>query len=176
MSDFFRKLRLNPDRSPARGFTLLEILVVLALVGVMAAFSLPQFSMIRDRVTFTLNRDSFEREIAGLSYLAFKEGRTLMLAGQYPRASNDQKTPAERLQEADEGILSREPGQLRPLQPAGIADAMPTLPEDWRMTVDRPIIYTAAGFCGGGTVKLVIGQTSYAYDLKAPTCQALLEQ
>jgi len=176
MLDFCQKPRRSPNRVTPRGFTLLEMLVVLALVGLMTAFSLPQFGVMRDRLTFTLNRDSFEQEIAGLSYLAFKEGRSLVLAGQYPRNPNDGETPMERLQKSDEGRLSREPGQLRPSWPADIADASLTLPEDWSAVVEKPIIYNPSGFCEGGSVRLMIGQSSYTYTLKAPTCQAQLEQ
>ncbi len=176
MLDSCQKPRRSPNRLTPRGFTLLEMLVVLALVGLMTAFSLPQFGVVRDRLTYTLNRDSFEREIAGLSYLALKEGRSLLLAGQYPRGPNDDDTPLERLQKSDEGRLSREPGQLRPSWPADISDVSLTLPEDWRAVVDKPIIYNPSGFCEGGSVTLLIGQSSYTYDLKAPTCQAQLEQ
>ncbi len=176
MSDFCQSHKRNLNKLARRGFTLLEILVVLALVGLMTAFSLPQFSVIRDRLTFTLNRDTFERDIAGLSYLAFKEGHPLVLVGEYPRNPSDEKTPLERLQAADEGRLSRAPGQLRPSWPVDLADASLTLPEEWRAVVTKPIIYNASGFCEGGSVTLMIGQSQYTYDLKAPTCQAHLEQ
>ena len=172
MSEFFQKHNKPSPNRHTGGFTLLEILVVLALVGLMTAFSLPQFSVIRDRLAFTLNRDSFENELRGLSYTAFKEGNTLILAGQYPRRPGD--APAEDAVFTDKEPLFLEPGQLRPMRPTNAADATLTLPEDWRVTVDSPIIYQASGFCGGGTVNLLIGQLRYIYALKAPTCQVEL--
>ena len=154
------------------GFALLEIVVVLALMGLMTALTMPQFSVIRDRLTFALNRDSFESELSGLSYAAFKEGHALVLAGNYPRSS-DQKLSRD-LAPSDKDILFLQPGQLRPMWPTNASDATLNLPEDWQVTIDTPIIYQASGFCGGGTVNLLIGQLRYAYALKAPTCQAEL--
>jgi prepilin-type N-terminal cleavage/methylation domain-containing protein len=178
MLDFCRKHKHNHNlkKTAAHGFTLLEILVVLALVGLLTAFSLPQFGIIRDRLTYTLNRDSFESEISNLSYRAFKEGRALVLVGEYPRNPKDEETALERLQKFDEGQLSREPGQMRQLWPLNVSDATLSLPEEWRAVVAKPIIYNAAGFCDGGAVTLLIGQSSYTYNLKAPTCQAQPEQ
>jgi len=171
MSDFCRKHSLNPHSSAA-GFTLLEVLVVLALVGLLTAVSLPQFGVVRDRLTFTLNRDSFERELGGLSYQAFKEGRALILAGKYPRSPNER--PAESSPFSDNVSSFLDNAQLRTLQPILALDAALNLPEDWRVTVEDPIIYQASGFCGGGKVSLLIGRAQYVYDLKAPTCQAVL--
>ncbi len=171
MSEFFQKHKPSPNRHTG-GFTLLEILVVLTLVGLLTAFSLPQFSVIRDRIEFTLNRDAFENELRGLSYAAFKEGTTLILAGQYPRGPGD--APTEDTVFTDKEPVFLEPGQLRPMRPTNASDVTLTLPEEWRVTVDSPIIYQASGFCGGGTVNLLIGQLRYAYALKAPTCQVEL--
>ena len=164
------------EKPAAGGFTLLEVLVVLALVGLLTAFSLPQFSIIRDRLTFTLNRESFERELGGLSYLAFKEGRPLILDGKYPRDADEIKTSTDVFQTADAATAFLAPGQLRAVRPVTSKQATLTLPEQWQVTVETPIVYQASGFCGGGTVKLVIGQLRYDYDLKAPTCQAALSQ
>lgn len=157
----------------ARGFTLLEVLVVLALIGLLTAFSLPQFSIIRDRLTFNLNRESFERDLSGLRYLAFKEGRAVVLAGKYPRGPEDDK----RSEEPDpfEEIDFSEPGQLRPVRPVMFLEASLNLPEAWSLSVQEPIVYQPSGFCGGGTVNLLVGDIRYVYDLKAPTCLAELK-
>jgi prepilin-type N-terminal cleavage/methylation domain-containing protein len=179
MSDFCPKRKPRPP-SPDRpaltsGFTLLEVLVVLALVGLLTAFSLPQFSVIRDRLEFTLNRESFERDLAGLSYRAFKEGRPFVLAGQYPRRADETAASDASQQEATDNPAFLEPGQLRPSHPVLLADAPLTLPAEWQVTVDRPIYYQVSGFCSGGAVKLTVGRRTYAYDVKAPLCQAELK-
>ena len=149
--------RSKPSRNPAprdaRGFTLLEILVVLALVGLMTAFSLPQISVMQDRIAFTLSRESFETELSGISYAAFKQGRPMILAGAYPRSKDQALTVIEEweINQAKEAPFL-EDGQLRGLLPANAVEAAPQLPEKWRMTVEKPIVYQPSGYCGGGAV------------------------
>lgn len=159
-----------------RGFTLLEILVVLAMVGLMSALALPQFSVISDRLEFSLNRESFERELSGLGYRALTEGRPMVLSGKYPRNPKDTPVPS-----ADEDKfpavslpMDLEPGQYRVLEPVMANDAPLTLPKDWRLTVETPVIYQVSGFCGGGSVSLGIGTQRYTYALKAPDCRVEL--
>jgi len=177
MSEFSqKKRRTSHAKRGSSGFTLLEILVVLTIVGLMTAFSLPQISVMQDRLKFTLNRDSFEREISGLSYAAFKEGRPLILLGEFPRPPgyDRERSVSEAPAFAPEPLFLH-PGELRPERPVTAADATLVLPENWRLSVDKPIIYQASGFCEGGTVKLAIGDQTYAYALKAPTCKAELQ-
>ena len=170
------KARHSHNAARQRGFTLLEVLVVLALVGLLTAFTLPQFSIIRDRLTFNMNRESFERELSGLRYAAFREGRAVVLNGEYPRPAKTEE-PAS----SSSGSIFKnepdfsEPGQLRPMRPTIYLDAQLTLPDTWSLSVKEPIIYQPSGFCGGGTVDLLIGQVRYVYDLKAPACQAQLK-
>ena len=176
MSAFCRRLsRRSPKaRAARRGFTLLEVLVVLALVGMLTALSLPQFSVVRDRLEFTLNRDSFERELGGLSYAAFKEGHPIILAGKYPRAPGDTHSVVDDFEEAVNAPLFLERGQMRARRPVMAADATFNLPATWSVNVETPIVYQTSGFCSGGSVTLSIGRLSYIYDLKSPTCQAEL--
>jgi len=176
MLAFYQRPRRRPNKAAAGGFTLLEILIVLALVGLMAAFSLPQFSVVQDRLAFTLNRDTFERELGGLSYAAFKEGRPLVLSGEYPRRANESSGgSAMSVPQAIDPSLLR-PGDLRPIEPVTSGAARLNLPEDWQVNVKNPIVYQPSGFCGGGSVDLIVGDLRYAYDLKAPTCQVELQR
>jgi prepilin-type N-terminal cleavage/methylation domain-containing protein len=176
MSEFSLKRQISLGKHASRGFTLLEILVVLTIVGLMTAFSLPQISVMQDRLKFTLNRDSFERELSGLSYAAFKEGRPLILSGEFPRPiSYNQSRTTFDPQSLPSEPLFLQPGELRPARPVTAIDAALVLPENWRLSVDKPIVYQASGFCEGGTVKLAIGEQAYTYALRSPTCKAELQ-
>ena len=172
--------RSKPSRNPAprdaRGFTLLEILVVLALVGLMTAFSLPQISVMQDRIAFTLSRESFETELSGISYAAFKQGRPMILAGTYPRKPGDASVlPGEGASPFRE-VLFLQPGQLKPTLPIDVTEAKFDLPEDWSMSIAEPIVYQASGYCTGGKIDVKIGDQRYTYDLKAPTCAVKLAE
>ena len=173
MLAFCQRPKHRPSKS---GFTLLEVLIVLALVGLLAAVSLPQFNAIYDRLTYTLNRDTFERELSSLSYTAFKEGRPLVLAGEYPKRAGDGllRLPDTASAAIDLGLLRQ--GDLRPVEPVTSAPASLELPRDWRVTIEKPIVYQPSGFCAGGSVNLIVGDLRYAYDLKAPTCQVELRR
>ncbi|MBY0510769.1 MAG: prepilin-type N-terminal cleavage/methylation domain-containing protein [Rhodospirillaceae bacterium] len=159
-----------------RGFTLLEVLVVLAMVGLLSALALPQFSVISDRLDFTLKRESFERELSGLGYRAFTEGQPLVLSGQYPRDPK-RASPAPEIEDPYSTAsleLGLAPGQYRVLQPVMANDAPLMLPKDWRLTAETPVIYQVSGFCGGGSVSLAVGTQRYVYTLKAPECRVEL--
>lgn len=158
------------------GFTLLEILVVLALVGLLTALSLPQVSVMHDRLTFALNREGFETELGGISYAAFKQGKPLILMGAYPRSEEQTRALIDEweIAEVKEAPLLEE-GQLRTLIPASAGEASPNLPISWRMTVEKPIVFQPSGYCDGGDVSLLIGDMRYTYELRAPTCQAQLK-
>jgi len=62
-----------------RGFTLLEMLVVLALIGVMAGLALPNFSRFLESFTNSSRWSGIEREIADLPYQVFSAGVALRL-------------------------------------------------------------------------------------------------
>jgi prepilin-type N-terminal cleavage/methylation domain-containing protein len=57
-----------------RGFTLLEMLVVLALIGVMAGIALPNFSRFLDSFSVRNQWAGVERELADIPYQVFVSG------------------------------------------------------------------------------------------------------
>ena len=56
------------------GFTLLEMLVVLALIGVMAGLALPNFTRFLESFTNNSKWNAIEREFADLPYQVFVSG------------------------------------------------------------------------------------------------------
>jgi prepilin-type N-terminal cleavage/methylation domain-containing protein len=62
-----------------RGFTLLEMLVVLALIGVMAGIALPNFSRFLDSFSVRNQWAGVERELADIPYQVFVSGSSFQL-------------------------------------------------------------------------------------------------
>ncbi len=162
----------------SRGFTLLEILVVLFIVGVTSAVVLPRLPLVADSLDFALKRQSFEQALSGLAYKAYTDSQSFVLSGRYTslgRVNGQNGTGSTR-----PGIRS----DLRTLPAAGenreylppiiLADVAPTMPEGWELVVAEPIYFRGSGFCTGGDAELVIGRLRYAYVLSAPSCKATL--
>ncbi|MBC7622411.1 MAG: prepilin-type N-terminal cleavage/methylation domain-containing protein [Aeromicrobium sp.] len=62
-----------------RGFTLLEMLVVLALIGVMAGIALPNFSRFLESFSIKNQWAAVERELADVPYQVFISGANFQL-------------------------------------------------------------------------------------------------
>ncbi len=69
-------------RAP-RGFTLLELLVVLAIVGLIASVVLPQLQNVARGVEWANQRNDIRIGLEGLGYQAYVRGRPMTLAGKY---------------------------------------------------------------------------------------------
>jgi len=152
------------------GFTLLELLVVLAIIGLMGAVAVPQMPVVAARVEFALNRETFEQALNGLPYEALRRRQDLILGK--PEKLDQNRVQAEvalgqsRQDMADvlrfEGPVLAAPGQL-------------PLPEGWVLDLPEPIIYRSSGFCSGGVVRLRSGAVTYDYRLEPPRCIPVLE-
>lgn len=174
-SDFCPRPNPNPNTSQS-GFTLLEMLVVLTLIGLITGLSLPQFSVIRDRIEFSMERESVERELGALSYSAMKDGEPLLLFGKYPRGIDNESILLKGSHFQDPILVTTAPGKFAPVLPPTSAEAKLTLPSAWNLTIDQPIIYHASGFCDGGEVKALVGRISYTYKLRSPVCVPELQK
>ncbi len=91
------------------GFTLLEMLVVLALIATVAGIALPNFGRFLDSFSATTKWREVESELADLPYRAFSAGRMLQLDSGSVRA-HLQKLPAEWQFASAVAIVYRENG------------------------------------------------------------------
>lgn len=128
------------------GFTLLEMLVVLAIVGLLAALAFPALATAYDRARIAFARDSIERELDLLPLRAVGEARRLVL--DYPNGQLPEETTPETV--------------------------TLTLPEGWRARTEAPIVFTETGVCLGGDIALAVGRETVTYRLQPPRCRPQL--
>jgi len=163
-----------------RGFTLLEMLVVLVIVALTAGVVVPRMTTMGASFDFALKREAFEQTLNGLAYQAFRDNQDFLLLGDYIETGRIEGSEPKR----DPGAVL--PASMRTLPmsgqsrehlpPINPAYANLKLPPGWRVSVNAPIFYRASGYCGGGAVMLEIGRAEYAYTLSPPLCHAQLTE
>ncbi len=156
------------------GFTLLEILTVLFIIGMTSAIVGPQLPMMKDRLEFAMNRETLEQNLGNLSYEAFRDNRDYILKGTFnadglvpTTSSATAPTQADRrLQSAAQQNLDTA-AVLPPVAPV-----VPKLkiPPEWQVVIDEPIYFFASGFCRGGHIDVHVGRQTFPYRLVPPTC------
>ena len=151
----------------ARGFTLLELLIVLAIIGLMAGLVGPQLSLMAARVEFAMNRESFERSLASLPYEAFRRRQDLVLRNQNTSARGQSDFDDE-----NSFAIRAENGKtISFLGPVLYHGVDIPVPNGWRIELKAPIVFRVTGFCSGGDVTVRIAEYVYAYELMAPDCR-----
>lgn len=144
------------------GITLVELLVVLALLGVIGALVLPNLERFTAGVARNSERDLILNEIAGLGTEALLQGRGFVVLG------------TEALEELEaEADLDPEglPGPLVH-DLTGLPVHRLEIPAGWRLYLDAPLIVRATGACLGGRLALEHDDAPpVELELVAPYCR-----
>ena len=149
------------------GFSLLELLTVVFIMGLATAVVAPNFPLLFDRLAFANKRDSFIREINTLPYAAFSASQDLVLSDRDLRPNlspTDEPLDNHSLDISTLGI--QVPYRSSSLRQAGLA-----IPDGWNVQIPQPIFYRASGYCTGGSLSVSVGTLEYDYELISPYCQ-----
>ncbi len=131
-----------PHTERAPGFTLIEILVVLAIAGLLVGVTLPRLANVYASVERANQRRGILDEIEGLGYRAYMGGKPIVLAS----SSQNGKEPPENY-------------------PVG-------LPPGWKLTLAKPLKYSHQGICDGGTLVVTgPDQSQETFRLYPPLCR-----
>lgn len=166
MSDFLSQLPHSKTVSSS-GFSLLEMLTVLFIIGTAAALVTPNLPIMLDRISFATERDSLIREINGLPYRALEKNQDLVLAEEFMVKTGASSRADTRDRDIRLGDIKVQTSHRFSALDAVEVD----LPEGWRLTIPDPIFYRASGFCSGGALRLIVGSLRYDFDLLPPYCQ-----
>lgn len=158
----------------ARGFTLLELLVVLLLVGLIATLALPDTHRIRAAFTTSTERGYILDQIAGLGRRAMLEERAYVVMGtrrEEDAGASDPPRPAH------DGARNDPPAHLSDTR-AGQASHSDyeryaiELPEGWEIGLDEPLVVRANGVClGAGLTLYLRGAEDFRVRLDPPYCR-----
>ena len=165
---------LEGAESAAPGFTLLELLVVLVLVGLVTALAFPNLERLQGAVTSKTERDYILDQFAGLGREAMLRRRAYVVFG------SDRAQDAGRSDIA--GGTADATAQDRRAWPAGDGSGPSSfaghdryaidLPEGWEIRLDEPLVVYANGLClGAGLALYRRGEEDSRIVLDPPYCR-----
>ena len=155
---------------PQRGFTLLELLVVLALVGLVTAIAVPNLERLYAAVTREADRDYILDQFSGLGRRALHLGRSYVV---FSSGGEGGLAPAAA---PGEGVQGGAGGAARDLAASsrltGYEPYPIDVPEGWGIRLDPPLVIRANGVClGAGLTLYYRGAAEPRIELEAPWCR-----
>ena len=164
----------HADLAAAAGFTLLELLVVLLLVGLITALALPNLERLLTTVTTSTERDYILDQIAGLGRRAMLQERAYVVLGTRHEEGADVPEPARMtLDGVRDDSGTRISGS--PAGPGSRSDYEHyaiDVPEGWEIRLDKPLVVHANGVCLGAVLTLYDGEAEdFRVALEPPYCR-----
>jgi prepilin-type N-terminal cleavage/methylation domain-containing protein len=150
----------RPSCIASAGFTLLELLIVLAIMAGLLAIAVPQFSRLYDRVSASFERGDLERQMLELPQLVRQRGQGGVLLDPSVEVTPGGEAP-DRARPENSGFEQWQRLRLN-------------LPPGWEMRVPKPVFYRFTGACSGGEVDFSLPPTVLRYNLIPPLCRPLL--
>ena len=148
---------MPPSGGPAApGFTLLELLVVLVLVGLVTTLALPNLDRLQGAVTRKTERDHILDQLAGLGRRAMLERRAYVVfgSGRSPEAGFPETTGRPADAAAPDPRVAPAGDGSGPPPPASHERYRLDLPDGWEIRLDRPLVVHANGVCLGAGIAL----------------------
>ena len=140
--------RTDAARPAAAGFTLLELMVVLTLVGLVAALAAPNLQGLYGSVTRATERDYILDQFADLGAEALLRGRDYVVLDA-ASATGEAAIP-----------------------PVGYEAYPLDVPAGWQVRLDRPLFVRANGVCLGGAATLLHQESApVRIELRPPYCR-----
>ena len=137
-------------RRGVRGFTLIELVVVLALVGLVTLLAAPNLQRLYESVTRKAEQGRILNQLAGLGWEAMLRGRAYAVYGTGDESAGSDASGAE----------------------TGFETYALEVPDGWELILDRPLLVRANGVCLGASLTLVHqGQATAQVRLEAPYCR-----
>ncbi|MEO0832604.1 MAG: prepilin-type N-terminal cleavage/methylation domain-containing protein [Pseudomonadota bacterium] len=147
-----------------QGMTLLEVLVVLVIIGIVAATVSPPMARIVESVRFKTTADGVAEQIRALRIAALLEQQDLTLRAQTEETIQNQRRDAGRsgpVGDPDAGLA---------LALGGPDERALALPPGWFLSGDE-LVFLKNGVCLGGTVVLLApAGRAKTMRFKAPDC------